>query len=836
MAILKKTLELFFGSKQERDLKKLKNRVELINSIEKDLSGLSNEDLAAKTEYFKNELNSGKTLNDIMPEVFAVVREVSKRTLGMRHFDVQLYGGIALAEGNIAEMKTGEGKTLVATLPLTLCALEGKGVHLVTVNDYLAKRDAQWMSPIYLFLNLRVGIINQDRKSYEVVFTGNGFETELKPISRKEAYECDITYITNNELGFDYLRDNMEFEIEAKSQRGLHYAIVDEADSILIDEARTPLIISGPSEDKADTYYEVDKIIPKLTKAELNEKEEVIEGTGDFGLFLKEKNVVLTEQGARHIEELLNIEDLFSAENSYYIHYILAGIKAYYLYHREVEYIVENGEVVIIDEFTGRKMQGRRWSDGLHQAIEAKEKLKIKEEYQTLASITFQNLFRMYSKLAGMTGTAETEAAELYSIYKTDVIVIPTNVPIKREDHPDKMFLSKEGKYQALVRDIKAAHQTGQPILVGTGSVESSEEISKLLKKEKIPHSVLNAKYHAQEAEIIKEAGKKNAVTIATNMAGRGTDIKLSPEALELGGLLVLGAERHEARRIDNQLRGRSGRQGDIGASVFYVSCDDQLMQAMNISQHKNLMMKMGFSEEDEIQDKMFSRVIEMAQKRLETFHFDIRKNILEYDAVMSEQRRYIYKMRDNILDTGHESRLIDLMIEECLENYAEKYNERKKHTETWNNEILASWLHNNFAITIDASNHLSYKDLAKLIRHQVLERFTEIPPNIVHQTIKFIALRTLDFAWKEHLRNVDLLRNGIGLQGYAQKNPIVEYKMRASQMFRELKEKLQLETLSLLSRLEIHSETQVPNSADRIQKNNKKLPNFPNKKRKPRK
>ena len=815
MFILTKILELFFGTKQDRDLKKIKGRVEQINAFEESITPLSNEELAEKGTYFRDQLLAGETLDDILPEAFAVIREVSKRTLGMRHFDVQLFGGISLHEGNIAEMKTGEGKTLMATLAISLNAFSGKGVHLVTVNDYLAKRDAQWMAPIYLFLNLSVGIVNQDRVSFKVQFTGTGFETELVPISRQEAYACDITYITNNELGFDYLRDNMSFELSEKTQRPLNFAIVDEADSILIDEARTPLIISGPSEEKTDFYYQVNQIIPQLTKAELNDKEEVIEGTGDFGLFVKEKSVTLTEQGARHVEQLLKLDDLYSPENSQFIHFVLAGIKAHNLYTREVEYIVEEGEVVIIDEFTGRKMAGRRWSDGIHQSIEAKENLKIKQEFQTLASITFQNLFRMYEKLSGMTGTAETEASELYSIYKTDVIIIPTNKPITRIDHQDKMYLSKEGKYNALLHDIKATHATGQPILVGTGSVESSEELSKLLKKAKISHSVLNAKYHAQEAKIVQDAGKKNVITIATNMAGRGTDIKLGEGVVELGGLLVLGAERHEARRIDNQLRGRSGRQGDPGASIFYVSCDDPLMKAVNVSQHKELMQKMGFSEEDEIQDKMFSRVIEMSQKRLESFHFDIRKNILEYDGVMNEQRNYIYSLRDRVLDTDHENKNVEQMISESLDIYADNHGEKVNRPESWDLVRLETWLNQHFTIEHHFEKAPSKEELIQVIRTQVLDRFTDVPPNIVNQAVRFISLRTLDNLWKEHLHNIDILRNGIGLQGYAQKSPIVEYKMSASNAFRELKEKLQLDILSILSRLDIKPEQHVPRLGD---------------------
>lgn len=811
MALVDKILEVFFGSKQERDLKKIKNRVDSVNALESSMKALSDTELSAKTQELRQKIEGGSSLDDILPEAFAAVREASVRSLGMRHFDVQIYGGVSLHDGNISEMKTGEGKTLVATLSLYLNALSGKGAHLVTVNDYLAKRDAQWMGPIYLFLGLTVGIINQNQESYQVLFSGQGFQTHIVPTSRKAAYACDITYITNNELGFDYLRDNMVFDLQEKNQRPLNFAIVDEADSILIDEARTPLIISGPSDEKTDLYYKVDKIISRLKEAEVNEKEEVIEGTGDFGLFRKEKSVALTDQGAKNIEALLGIQDLYSPENSIYIHYVLAGIKAHNLYQREVEYIVENGEVIIIDEFTGRKMIGRRWSEGIHQAIEAKEGLRIKEEFQTLASITFQNLFRMYKKLSGMTGTAETEAAELYNIYKTDVIVIPTNKAVTRVDYPDKMFISKEAKYRALLKDIETAHTKGQPILVGTGSVEASEELSKLLKKNRISHNVLNAKYHAQEAEIIKDAGKKGAVTIATNMAGRGTDIKLGEGVVELGGLLVLGAERHEARRIDNQLRGRSGRQGDPGASIFYVSFDDALMHAVGMAQRKDFMAKAGFSEEDELQDKLASRVIEIAQKRLENFHFDMRKNILEYDAVMNEQRIYTYKLRDTILDLSHEEELLDRLIGEALEDYASIKSERSLDPKTWNREILSSWMYTHFMIQIDSSKDYNTEELKNIVKGQILGRLSNVPPEIVHQAIKYISLRTLDGAWKEHLRNVDAMRNGIGLEGYAQKSPVVEYKLRASEMFRHMKEKIRIDTLGILCRIEANTSQPVP-------------------------
>ncbi|MGL5253441.1 MAG: preprotein translocase subunit SecA [Brevinema sp.] len=834
MAVVDKILELFFGSKQNRDLKKMKTRVEAVNSLEPQMKALSDDELRSTTEELRTALKNGSSLNDLLPKAYAAVREASWRYLGMRHFDVQIYGGIALHDGNISEMKTGEGKTLVATLPLYLNAIEGKGAHLVTVNDYLAKRDAQWMSPIYLSLGLTVGIVNQNSESFQVVFAEDGKTTTLIPVRRRDAYHCDITYITNNELGFDYLRDNMVFDLSEKSQRPLNFAIVDEADSILIDEARTPLIISGPSEEKTDMYYKVDKIIPRLSEAEISEKEEVVEGSGDFGLFRKEKSVVLTDQGAKHIEELLGIHDLYSPENSIYIHYILAGIKAHYLYQREVEYIVENGNVVIIDEFTGRKMVGRRWSDGIHQAIEAKEGLRIKEEYQTLASITFQNLFRMYKKLSGMTGTAETEAGELYSIYKTDVVVIPTNKPVSRIDNPDKMFISKDAKYKALIKDIAIAHAKGQPILVGTGSVEASEELSKLLKKERISHNVLNAKYHAQEADIIKDAGRKGAVTIATNMAGRGTDIKLGEGCIDLGGLLVLGAERHEARRIDNQLRGRSGRQGDPGESTFYVSFDDHLMHAVGMAQRKSFMAKAGFSEDDELQDKLASRVIEIAQKRLENFHFDIRKNILEYDGVMNEQRIYTYKLRDSILDLTHEEQLLERLIRESLDDYALIRGERSSNdTSHWDTQQLASWIHTHFMIEIDASKSYTSQEIIKIIQGRIIGRLADAPPDVMRQAIKFISLRTLDGAWKEHLRNVDALRNGIGLEGYAQKSPVVEYKLRASEMFRHMQQKIRIDTLSILCRLEArHDEEPMPSFNDKlnakhsekkqVQKNNK--------------
>ncbi|MGC8765450.1 MAG: preprotein translocase subunit SecA [Brevinematia bacterium] len=810
-----KIISLFIGTKQERDLKKIRPYVEKINSFESEISSLSNDVLSRKTIEFKERLGKGESLDDILPESFAVVREVSKRTIGLRHFDVQLIGGYVLHKGMIAEMKTGEGKTLVATLALYLNALTEKGCHLVTVNDYLARRDATWMGPIYKFLGLSVGVINHE-KSYRVEWDDiSKYTVRLIECSRKEAYNCDITYGTNNEFGFDYLRDNMVFSLEQKVQRKHYYAIVDEVDSILIDEARTPLIISGPAEEATDLYYKIDKIVPRLTRAEVNEKNEPVEGTGDYAIDEKDKTAVLTEQGIEKVEHLLGIKDLYSPKNSKIVHHVIQAIRAHTLFHRDVDYVVENGEVIIVDEFTGRKMPGRRWSDGLHQAIEAKERVTIKQEFQTLATITFQNYFRMYEKLAGMTGTAETEATEFYAIYKLDVVVIPTNVPVIRVDAPDKIYLTENAKFRAIVRDVEERHKKGQPILIGTISVEKSEILSKMLTQKRIRHSVLNAKYHEKEAEIIAQAGQLGAVTIATNMAGRGTDIKLGEGVKEVGGLHVLGSERHEARRIDNQLRGRSGRQGDPGSSQFYVSLEDDLMRLFGMDSRMKLMQTLGFSEDEEIQSGMISKAIERAQKRVEQRNFEVRKNLLEYDNVMNEQRTYIYRIRDRILDIHNNYDLIDEIIRNVLTNFLNESFDKPENVSSWDIEKLRKWFKFTFFADLDVNlSGKGFEDAVKILCDKIKAvtwNRLNIPDEIKGEALKFVLLTTLDSRWKEHLRNIDSLQEGIYLRSYAQRNPIVEYKLESYELFQKLKNQFMLDALSLISRLEVRTELIQP-------------------------
>ncbi len=810
MNLFTRIFEIIFGKKQDRDVKKLLPVVDKVNSLEPEISALSNDALHAKTEEFKQRLEKGETVDDIMYEAFAVVREVAKRTLNMRPFDVQIMGAAVLHRGIISEMKTGEGKTLVASLSLYLNALDGKGAHLVTVNDYLAKRDAEWMGPIYKFLGLTVGIINHDRTSFRVEWEDiSQYKVRSVECSRQEAYKCDITYGTNNEFGFDYLRDNMVFSLPQKVQRGHHYAIVDEVDSILIDEARTPLIISGPAEEATDLYYKVDKIIPRMSEAQLNEKNEVIEGTGDYAIYEKEKNAILTEQGAQKVEQLLGIKDLFSPRNSRIVHHVVQALRAHKIFHLDVDYVVENGEVVIVDEFTGRKMPGRRWSDGLHQAIEAKERLTIKQEFQTLATITFQNYFRMYTKLAGMTGTAETEATEFYSIYKLDVAVIPTNKPVVRDDRADKIFINERAKFNAIANDVEEMHRRGQPVLLGTISVEKSEELSKLLKRKNVRHNVLNAKYHEREAEIIQHAGEPGAVTIATNMAGRGTDIKLGEGVIEAGGLFVIGSERHEARRIDNQLRGRSGRQGDPGASQFYVSLTDDLMRLFGMDGRVETMQRMGFTEEDVIQNKFISNAIEKAQKRVEDRNFEIRKNLLEYDNVMNEQRSYIYSLRDRILDIQNNVQVVDELTGDVLEDYVNRTFAHPDKPYNWDTDVVETWLSSRFGTHLEADfSHMAYEDAIDLlferIKSATWDKMGNVPDQIRIEGFKYVVLNTLDLRWKEHLRNIDALQEGIGLRGYAQKNPIVEYKLEAYNLFTEMRADFKLEALSLLSRLTI--------------------------------
>jgi len=808
MGILTSVLYAIIGTKQQRDIKKLRPFVERVNALEPEISALSNDALAHKTEEFKSRLAGGETLDDILPEAFAVVREVSKRTLQMRHFDVQIMGGVVLHQGKIAEMKTGEGKTLVATLPLYLNALTGKGAHLVTVNDYLARRDAVWMGPIYKFLGLSVGIINHEKSYYVDWEDLTQFKTTYRECSRQEAYRCDITYGTNNEFGFDYLRDNMVFALEQKVQRGHHYAIVDEVDSILIDEARTPLIISGPTEETTDLYYKVDRIVPRLTEAQMNEKNEPIEGTGDYAVDEKDKTVVLTEQGIEKIEQLLGIKELYSPRHSKLVHHVIQAIRAHRLYHRDVDYVVENGEVVIVDEFTGRKMPGRRWSDGLHQAIEAKERVSIRQEFQTLATITFQNYFRMYEKLAGMTGTAETEAQEFYSIYHLDVVVIPPNVPVQRIDDPDKIYINENAKFKAIVRDVEEHHKKGQPILIGTISVEKSERLSKMLQQRRIPHNVLNAKYHEKEAEIIAQAGQPYAVTIATNMAGRGTDIKLAPGVKELGGLLVIGSERHESRRIDNQLRGRSGRQGDPGRSQFYVSLEDDLMRLFGMDNRIQMMKNLGFSEDEEIQSRLISNAIENAQKRVENRNFEIRKHLLEYDNVMNEQRTYIYRLRDEILDIRHHPEVIDTVIRLVIEDKVSTFPQPTR-PHTWPLDELQKWLKLQFLVDLPAGwsardAEEAKETLSRLIKARVWDRLAYVPEAVRYDAVKYVLLTTLDNRWKEHLRSLDYIQESISLRQYANKNPIVEYKVEAFELFGRMRSNFMADALAMLAHLEV--------------------------------
>ncbi len=814
MNIFKRLFYLIVGTKQDRDFKKVQPLIRRIAEFEDTISKMNNDELHNQTKLFKERLAKGETLDDLLPEAFATVREAGKRVLGMRHFDVQMMGGIVMHNNTIAEMKTGEGKTLVATLPLYLNALTEKGVNLVTVNDYLAKRDATWMGPLYMFMGMSVGIIVHE-KSYRLQWDDiSAYTVKAVECGRREAYAQDITYGTNNEYGFDYLRDNMVFALDQKVQRNFYFAIVDEVDSILIDEARTPLIISGPSEASTEVYYRVDKVIPRLEEAQLDEKQEIVEGTGDYAIFEKEKNAVLTEMGVNKVEKLLGVKDLFSPLNAQLYHNVTQALRAHKLYNVNVDYVVENGEVVIVDEFTGRKMPGRRWSDGLHQAIEAKERLTIKQEFQTLATITFQNFFKMFEKLAGMTGTAETEATEFYSFYKLDVAVIPTNQPITRQDEADKIYIDEKAKFQAIARDVKALQKKGQPVLLGTISVEKSEVLSALLKRQGVPHNVLNAKFHEKEAEIIVRAGQPGAVTIATNMAGRGTDIKLGEGVVALGGLCVIGSERHEARRIDNQLRGRSGRQGDPGHSQFYVSLQDDLMRLFGMDNRIGMMKSMGFSEEEEIQSKMISRAIERAQKRVETRNFEIRKNLLEYDNIMNEQRTYVYSMRDRVLDAANNLGLVDEMIDDVVHYYLNNTFERPEKPDFWEKEEVSRWLRINFHsdTEIDFTHmdyHAAIDTLKKEVRKHVWEHFTNIPDEIKAEGFKYVVLNVLDTKWKEHLRNIDALQEGIGLQGYAQKNPLVEYQLRASEMFLAMRDSFNLESLSTLSRLQIQASFQ---------------------------
>ena len=830
-------LEKIFGTKNERELKRYFKIVDEINSLESHIFSLSDEQLKAKTDEFKERLANGAKLDDLLNEAFAVVREVARRTIGMRHFDVQLIGGIVLHEGKIAEMKTGEGKTLVATLSAYLNALEGNGVHVVTVNDYLARRDVQWMGPIYNFLGLKVGVIQHDASflydpQYRV--PDKRFD-RLRPCSRQEAYLADITYGTNNEFGFDYLRDNMRYSLSELCQRQLNYAIVDEVDSILIDEARTPLIISGPSEKSTEIYYAVNKIVKYLKKDE------------DFKLDEKLKTVVLTEQGSQKAERLLGINNLYDPSNIQVVHNINQAIRAHYFFKKDVDYVVKDGKIVIVDEFTGRLLPGRRWSDGLHQAVEAKEGLKIEAENQTLATITFQNYFRMYKKLSGMTGTADTEASEFAEIYNLEVIVIPTHKPMIREDYPDVVYRLEKAKYDAVVREIEECYKIGRPVLVGTTSIEKSELISKMLKKKGIPHNVLNAKYHDKEAEIVAQAGRIGAVTIATNMAGRGTDILLggNPEFLvremlvgkevtkeeyekiftkakeictqehekvvSLGGLHIIGTERHESRRIDNQLRGRAGRQGDPGSSRFYLSLEDELLRLFGGERLQSLMQFLKINDNIPIENKMISKAIENAQKRVEAHNFEIRKHLLKYDDVMNSQRKEIYSFRREVLESESLNNkifeLLEIEVEEMVDYYlAEEEEEEgiKKLTE-------------NVKARFDVNLNLKDKSKDEIKRYlfeelkkAYEEKEKKVGIDLMRDIEKMVFLHVIDMKWKDHLLGIDHIKEGIGLRGYAQRDPLVEYKKEAFELFEEMSASMVSEILTRLFKFQVREESQV--------------------------
>ncbi|MDH5720292.1 MAG: preprotein translocase subunit SecA [Spirochaetia bacterium] len=780
-------LNLIFGSKYERDIKRLKPIITKINSLEPETESLADESLKSKAIEFKERIGRGEELTRLLPEVFAVVREVSKRTMGMRHFDVQLMGGIALHEGKIAEMKTGEGKTLTSTLSVCLNALAGKGAHVVTVNDYLASRDANWMKPIYDFLGLSVGSIISN-----MAYT-----------DRQKSYLADITYGTNNEFGFDYLRDNMVEHKSQKVQRGHFYAIVDEVDSILIDEARTPLIISGSADQSTDVYVQVNKIIPQLRDKE------------DYEVDEKARNVLLTEYGVSKVEKLLNVTNLYSPNNVDLVHHVHQSLKAHTLFQRDVDYVVQNGEVIIVDEFTGRLMEGRRYSDGLHQALEAKERVSVKQETQTLATITFQNYFRMYEKLAGMTGTADTEAEEFKKIYNLDVMVIPTNRALVRKDHPDKIYRTVKEKFNAIAEEVKQCYLKGQPVLLGTVSIENSEKLSKLLNQLGVPHSVLNAKYHGKEADIVKDAGQKSRVTIATNMAGRGTDIVLGAEVRELGGLHIIGSERHESRRIDNQLRGRSGRQGDSGSSRFYLSLEDDLMRIFGSDRIGPLMQKLGMEEGEAIEHKMVTKAIERSQKRVEAHNFDIRKHLLEYDDVMNKQRTYIYQMRNEILENDNISELIEEFFNDAVLSRLSFFLPSKSSTE-WDIEALKNWLETTLNLKWEFSNEEAANMPLNSIEEKVLEiikrAYAEKREKLGEKTMvlieKMIALRVIDQKWKEHLYSLDHIKEGIWTMGYAQKNPLVEYRFESFRLFEEMVTLIKEDTLEFL--LRAHVEGQI--------------------------
>ncbi len=836
-------LKKIVGSKNDRDLKRLQQAVDQINALEPEIKKLTDAELTAKTAEFRSRLEQGETLDDLLNEAFAVVREAAVRTLGMRHFDVQLIGGMVLHYGKIAEMKTGEGKTLMSTLPVYLNALAGKGVHVITVNDYLAKRDAEWMGKVYNFLGLNVDCIIHGRTDEE----------------RKKAYRSDITYGTNNEFGFDYLRDNMKFALEDYVQRDLSYAIVDEVDSILIDEARTPLIISGPTDATSELYYAANKLIPRLVKGEMIEDRDGQIGrtlrtyTGDYTIDEKSKAATLTEEGVLKVEKLLGVDNLYEPGNMIMLHHVNQALKAHAIFKRDVDYVVKDGEVIIVDEFTGRLMPGRRWGDGQHQAIEAKEGLKVERENQTLATITFQNYFRMYDKLAGMTGTADTEAAEFGEIYKLGVVVIPTNKPMIRNDQSDVIYKTEKEKFRAVIEDIYERHQTGQPVLVGTITIENSERLSELLKKRGVPHHVLNAKHHEREAEIVAQAGRKGAVTIATNMAGRGTDIVLGgnpemlakreaavadnpeqvfaaalekysaicaaekKEVLELGGLYILGTERHESRRIDNQLRGRSGRQGDPGESRFYMSLEDDLLRIFGSHRVTFVMEKLKVPEGEAIEHGMISKAIEGAQKKVEAHNFEIRKHLIDYDDVMNRQREVIYQQRKEVLAGENIRETIESILDEMVEDMVATFCPEKSAVTEWNWDALAADFANQFnfdPVMPDQEKGLKAEELEKDLKAQVSNRLSEREESfttpVLEHLMKVLLLQTIDTQWKDHLLSIDHLKEGIGMRAYAQKNPKQEYKREAYDLFMDMMGRIRQEVTQKLFLVQLAREDEV--------------------------
>ncbi|OGS27411.1 MAG: preprotein translocase subunit SecA [Elusimicrobia bacterium RIFOXYB2_FULL_48_7] len=847
-------LKTIFGTRDSRVIKKLQPLVEQINSLEEGIEKLSDEQLKDKTAEFKKRLAEGETVDDLLPEAFACVREASRRTIKLRHYDVQLIGGMVLHQGKISEMKTGEGKTLVATLPAYLNALTEKGVHIVTVNDYLAKRDPAWMGPIFTALGMTVGYVQHDMPS-EV---------------RQSMYNCDITYVTNNEVGFDYLRDNMVIRKDERVLRPMHYAIVDEVDSILIDEARTPLIISGPAEESTEKYVLANRLVPHLRGKFVTEAEEMeakykgIDLAKGYDFIVDEKahSVTLTEQGVTKCERLLGVENLYDDLQSEWVHHVTAALRAHNLFKRDVDYVVKDGQVIIVDEFTGRLMPGRRWSDGLHQAVESKENLRVAEENQTLATITFQNYFRMYEKISGMTGTAKTEAGEFWDIYKLDVITIPPNKPMIRADNADVIYRTEKEKWNAIVDEIEQSWKKGQPVLVGTRSIEKNEKLSGMMRRRGIPHQVLNAKFHEQEAQIISQAGKKGTVTVATNMAGRGVDIILggSPPdeaeqklVIDAGGLHVIGTERHESRRIDNQLRGRGGRQGDPGSTRFFISLDDELMRLFGGERMSGLMEKLGMKEGENIEHPWISKAIENAQRKVEGMNFDIRKQLLEYDNVMNKQREAIYSLRNEILEGEDISQQIKDMVTESIDEKIEQW-ATKKHPEEWDWQSLALWLKRVYNIEMQLSQDEIVKFDVQLLRETLEEKimavFNAREENFGKDTMRelerMVLLHMMDTAWREHLYELDQLKKGIGLRGYGGKDPLIEYQQEAFKIFSQMMIRIRESTVEYAFKIQPVTQTirrsapagqnpnapklRIPSVPTRAQQSPKEIPTIANK------